>query len=101
MDSNHLSKNSIDWRSLVTRLGMMDVSALPAGTLWMSSMHVRADDGHNARLNGSGVVILRFLATAEILENDLWQQYHEIALRNESDQLALNITFSVEKRSEK
>jgi len=35
--------------------------------------------------------ILRFLAAAEILENDLWQQYNELALGNEAFQGALKV----------
>jgi len=36
------------------------------------------------RLTRGDVAILRFLAAAEILETDLWQQYTELALGNES-----------------
>jgi hypothetical protein len=34
---------------------------------------------------------LRFLAAIEIIESDLWQQYNELALGNESYQQALNV----------
>src|SRR5881398_1418798 len=44
-----------------------------------------------ASLTQGDVAILRFLAAVEILESDLWQQYNELALGNESYQLALNV----------
>jgi len=37
----------------------------------------------------SKISILRFLAAAEILEADLWQQYNEVALGNPAFQQAL------------
>jgi hypothetical protein len=37
------------------------------------------------------VAILRFLAAAEILETDLWQQYNELALGNAAFQQALQV----------
>ena len=39
----------------------------------------------------SDAAILRFLAAAEILETDLWQQYTELALGNPAFQLALEV----------
>src|SRR5205807_7507245 len=37
-----------------------------------------ADDGSAGALTKGDVAILRFLAAAEILETDLWQQYNEL-----------------------
>src|SRR5258708_7702777 len=47
--------------------------------------------GFGGGLPHGDVAILKFLAAAEILESDLWQQYNELALGNESYQLALNV----------
>jgi hypothetical protein len=81
-------------RSFMKRLGMAGAAALPAGALLTSQSRARADDRddrRNGRLSNGDVALLRFLAVAEILESDLWQQYNELALGNESYQLALNI----------
>ena len=53
----------------------------------------RQAQGHDGgdRLSRGDAAILRLLAAVEILESDLWQQYNELALGNESYQLALNI----------
>ncbi|MDB6022884.1 MAG: hypothetical protein JWQ04_2741 [Pedosphaera sp.] len=81
---------TIGRRSFMKRLGMAGAAALPAGALLTSQTSARAD-AHNSRLTKGDIAILRFLAAAEILESDLWQQYTELALGNESYQLALNI----------
>jgi hypothetical protein len=36
-------------------------------------------DAHSGSLSAGDAAILRFLAAAEILETDLWQQYNELA----------------------
>ena len=72
------------------RLGMAGAAALPVGTLLMSQAGTRAA-GRNSRLARGDAAILRFLAAAEILETDLWQQYTELALGNESFQQALEV----------
>ena len=45
----------------------------------------------DSRLTRGDVAILQFLAAAEIIETDLWQQYTEIALGNEAFQMALGV----------
>jgi hypothetical protein len=62
---------------------------LPAATLMASRAVSRADGGGG--LTSGDVAILRFLAAAEILETDLWQQYNELALGNEAFQTALAV----------
>src|SRR5205807_7962025 len=54
-----------------------------------SETRARAED--SGRITGGDAAILRFLAVAEILETDLWQQYTELALGNESFALALQV----------
>ena len=77
-------------RTFMKRLGLAGAAALPAGGLLMSRMGARAAAG-NSHLTSGDVAILRFLAAAEILETDLWQQYTELALGNEAFQLALEV----------
>src|SRR3954453_8125146 len=48
-------------------------ATLSAGTL-IATKSKAADD----RITGGDVAILRFLAAAEIIETDLWQQYNEL-----------------------
>src|SRR5262249_54094000 len=50
----------------------------------------RADRSHGDLSRGDAA-LLRFLAAAEILETDLWQQYNELALGNEAFQTALEV----------
>jgi len=84
------SAGTIGRRSFMKRMGMAGAAALPAAALLTSQTGARADS-RKSRLTDGDVAILRFLAAAEILEADLWQQYTELALGNESYQLALNI----------
>ena len=77
-------------RTFMKRLGLAGAAALPAGGLLMSQMGVRAAGG-SPRLTSGDIAILRFLAAAEILETDLWQQYTELALGNEAFQQALEV----------
>ena len=98
MNKKIVSDRTIGRRSFIKRLGLAGAAALPAGALLTSQTRARADahEGRqnnrpNARLSDGDLAIVRFLAVAEILEMDLWQQYNELALGNESYQLALNI----------
>src|ERR1700694_6011600 len=61
--------NVVKRRAFLQNLGLAGAAALPGGALF-------AEDGH--QLTRGDTAILRFLATAEILETDLWQQYNEL-----------------------
>ena len=76
-------------RSFLRRLGWGGSALLPAATLMASRAVSRADGGGG--LTSGDAAILRFLAAAEILETDLWQQYNELALGNEAFQTALAV----------
>jgi hypothetical protein len=80
-------KGTVGRRSFLKRLGVAG-ALLPAGALIGSQSRARAEDD-NGNLSGGDVAILRFLAAAEILETDLWQQYNELALGNAAFQNAL------------
>jgi hypothetical protein len=92
MYKNLAQNGAIGRRSFMKRLGLAG-AALPAGAIIANSARAKEHDGkdHNERLTKGDAALLRFLAAAEILETDLWQQYNELALGNESFQLALNI----------
>jgi hypothetical protein len=78
-------------RSFLKRLGLGGMtSLLPMGGLLMSGTSARADLSGRALSRGD-TAILKFLAAAEILETDLWQQYTELALGNEAFQSALEV----------
>src|SRR5215472_10775613 len=76
-------------RTFMKRLGLAG-AALPMGGLLLSQTSARAAAG-NSQLTSGDVAILRFLAAAEILETDLWQQYTELALGNQAFQMALEV----------
>jgi hypothetical protein len=63
-----------DRRSLLKGLGVVGV-AVSAGSLL--TPEAAAEPGHGGISHGDAA-ILRFLAAAEILETDLWQQYNEL-----------------------
>ena len=76
------SKTSINRRSFVKRgLGAAGAATLGAGLLAHSSSVFAGQEGpeeRSGRLTRGDAAILRFLAAAEILETDLWQQYNEL-----------------------
>src|SRR5262245_25366340 len=80
-------------RSFLKRLGFGGVSLLSAGGLLAGGAFARAENqgnhGKKNKLSQGDIAILRFLAAAEILETDLWQQYTELALGNAPFQNAL------------
>src|SRR5215472_1667943 len=84
------SKESFGRRSFIKRLGLTGTALLPASSIF-AGRHVARASGFSGGLSRGDVAILRFLAAAELLESDLWQQYNELALGNESYQLALNV----------
>jgi hypothetical protein len=73
------------WNSVIRRraflkgLGVAGVM-LPAGGLLAAGVRAAGNDetGGEGDLTPGDVAILRFLAAAEIIETDLWQQYNEL-----------------------
>ena len=72
------------------RLGLAGTALVPASTLLTGRTVARAA-GFGGVLSRGDVAILKFLAAIEILESDLWQQYNELALGNESYQLSKGV----------
>ena len=83
MNRFSLKANDFNRRKFLTR--SLAAGAVTAGTHFLGSgaaaaEHDDQDDHDNRRpMTRGDVAILRFLAAAEILETDLWQQYNELA----------------------
>jgi hypothetical protein len=73
-------------RSFLKGLGLAGASLLPATTLLMSEGKALGRELRRGLTRGD-VDILRFLAAAEILETDLWQQYNELGGVQDSEEL--------------
>ena len=75
------SKSSVDRRSFMKK-GLTSAGAVSLGAgLLAHGSSVLAQEGHeehSGHLTKGDAAILRFLAAAEILETDLWQQYNEL-----------------------
>src|SRR5882672_9239888 len=84
------SEGRLGRRTFMKRLGLGGAALVPASSLLAGRTVARAA-GFGGGLTSGDVAILKFLAAVEILESDLWQQYNELALGNESYQLALNV----------
>jgi hypothetical protein len=69
------SRNGVQRRSFLKGLGVAG-AALSAGSLLATAAEASQSSGVTTI---GDVAILRFLAAAEILETDLWQQYNELA----------------------
>src|SRR6266849_2463623 len=70
---SHLQRG-FDRRSLLKGLGVVGV-AVSAGSLLTPGADAQPGNGG---ISHGDAAILRFLAAAEILETDLWQQYNEL-----------------------
>src|SRR6266403_1003400 len=69
-------------RSFLRRLGLSAALLAPGAALLSTAKNSLADNGNankqGNRLTKGDADILRFLAAAEIIETDLWQQYTEL-----------------------
>ncbi len=77
-------------RSFMKRLGVASAAVPAAGALFATQTRARAN-GNDSRLTRGDIAVLRFLAAAEIIETDVWQQYTEIALGNPAFQAAITV----------
>jgi len=76
-------------RSFLKRISFGGTALLPAAGWLAGGTAARADSDSRGGLTRGDAAILRFLAAAEILETDLWQQYNELALGNDAFQQGL------------
>ncbi len=71
--------------------GALTTSAAVAGTSALSTSKLPAQGG--GRLTRGDAAILRFLAAAELIEADLWQQYAELGGVTNGAQNAYQLAF--------
>jgi hypothetical protein len=76
-------------RSFLKGLGMAGATLLPAGALLTAKANAMGGDKSGSLTRGDAA-ILRFLAAAEILESDLWEQYWELGGNQEADFASTN-----------
>jgi hypothetical protein len=69
------SQNGVKRRSFLKGVGLTGI-ALSGGALFAGE--AEAQNGFPSSLTAGDAAILRFLAAAELLETDLWQQYAEL-----------------------
>src|SRR3954464_8102155 len=75
METNEQSEHLTSRRSFLIKGAAIGVGTIGAGRLLTNASPAFASQG----LTKGDAAILRFLAAAEILETDLWQQYNELA----------------------
>jgi hypothetical protein len=76
-----IGSRTVGRRSFLKGLGIAGASLAPVAALLMTEGTARAEEFRRKfgrGLTEGDVNILRFLAAAEILETDLWQQYNEL-----------------------
>src|SRR5579862_8482397 len=78
-------------RSFLARTAVAGASIMPIGALIAAAASAEADGGGKGHLDDGDTAILRFLAAAELLEADLWQQYAELANNNPDYMAALQV----------
>jgi hypothetical protein len=81
--SGQASRPVVGRRSFLKGLGATGALLLPASALLMSKAQAqeltkKKDDDSGGKLSKGDASILRFVAAAEILESDLWEQYWEL-----------------------
>src|SRR6266478_1083460 len=81
-------------RSFLKGLGMAGATLLPASALLIKQAKAHEDkdknDDNGRKLTKGDASILRFLAAAEILESDLWEQYWELGGNQQPDFASTN-----------
>ena len=76
-------------RSFLKGLGMAGATLLPASALLATKVRANPGDASGSLTRGDAA-ILRFLAAAEIIESDLWEQYWELGGTQEADFASTN-----------
>jgi len=79
---NPLTTRRLRRRSFLRGLGATSALLVPATTALINSTKAQSStqsDDSGGRLTAGDASILRFLAAAEIIESDLWEQYWELA----------------------
>ena len=83
MEENEQSQDQISRRSFLVKGAAVGAGSLGAGGLLLEPSAALAKAGRRGRPSGGltkgDAAILQFLAAAELIETDLWQQYNELA----------------------
>src|SRR6202035_3324801 len=91
--NDHFHKASSNRRTFL-RKGALAVSAATVGAAFIpASANAQDDDGP---LFPGDFAILRFLAAAEAIEKDLWQQYNELGGVNGGSQPYINALLNLD-----
>ena len=69
---------SSDWQRVIRRRSFLKGLSIASATAPASALLTRQGKAATSALNQGDVAILRFLAAAELIESDLWQQYNEL-----------------------
>jgi hypothetical protein len=72
------------WRSFLRSLGLGAALLTPAAGLLAAANRARAAAFAPSSATGGDIAAMRFLAAAELIEADLWQQYSELANGNDT-----------------
>ncbi len=76
-------------RSFLRSLGLGAALLTPAAGALTGVARAAEAAGNSHGINAGDAAILRFLAAAELLETDLWQQYTELAIGNDAYRVAI------------
>jgi len=92
LSNTNQNASALGRRTFLKRLGFSGVTVLPAA-IWIATQSIAdaEDNQGGGSLTQGDVAILRFLAAAELIETDLWQQYNEVALGNAAFQAGLQV----------
>ena len=79
MEASEQSPDATNRRSFLLKGAAVGAASLGAGGLLLEPAEALAKPRSKGGLTKGDVAILRFLAAAELIETDLWQQYNELA----------------------
>jgi len=79
MEASEQSSDATSRRSFLLKGAAVGAASLGAGGLLLEPAEALAKARTKGGLTKGDVAILRFLAAAELIETDLWQQYNELA----------------------
>jgi hypothetical protein len=79
MEASEQSPDATSRRSFLLKGAAVGAASLGAGGLLLEPAEALAKARPKGGLTRGDVAILRFLAAAELIETDLWQQYNELA----------------------
>ncbi|HEX6565077.1 MAG TPA: twin-arginine translocation signal domain-containing protein [Chthoniobacterales bacterium] len=76
--SNQTVKTGVGRRTFIKGLGVSGAAFLPAAALMVNNANAQASDDGGGALTAGDASLLRFVAMAEIIESDFWEQYWEL-----------------------